>query len=140
MPNIERLDISHDLIEEDSNIETDAIKLPIGADFLSNTFGNFCWSNNLATTWEYNNIGNKFQNNITTDLFTTNTSAISIKPAFMVCISSPASGTTTTTVTSASSTTTVKSAPSTTTVTPTPRTRPRPRPRPRTRTKPDQEQ
>ena len=34
-------------------------------------------------------------------LFTTNTSAISIKPAFMVCTSSPASGTTTTTVVSA---------------------------------------
>ena len=34
-------------------------------------------------------------------LFTTNTSAISIKPAFMVCTSSPDSGTTTTTVVSA---------------------------------------
>jgi caspase 3 len=34
MPNIESLDISYDLIEEDSNIETDACKIPIGADFL----------------------------------------------------------------------------------------------------------
>jgi hypothetical protein len=34
MPNIERLDISHDLIRQTSNIQTDAIKLPIGADFL----------------------------------------------------------------------------------------------------------
>jgi caspase 3 len=34
MPNIERLNISHDLIRQTSNIETDAIKLPMHADLL----------------------------------------------------------------------------------------------------------